>query len=115
MNHNVSQEVIDLLSENGIIFTESVPTPYGTTLINLDKNLVLEYAFDKYLALAKYYGVSKSEYALWLQQNMCVVCCGTTKQGKRCKKTVKEGNHVDIQQWIKMQGLVCELHESEPK
>ncbi|ENV91316.1 hypothetical protein P7L54_19850 [Acinetobacter bereziniae] len=115
MSQNVSQEIIDLLSKSGIIFTLTVPIPYGTTQINLDKNLVSEYVLDKYLALAKYYGVSKSEYVLWLQQNMSVICCGTTKQGKRCKKTVKDGNHVDIQQWIKMQGLVCELHESELK
>lgn len=108
---NNKQEFIDQLNENGISFFISVPIPFGTSRIELNKNLVLEYVSDKYSALAKYYGVSKSDYVTWLEQNMSVQCCGTTTKDKRCKNVVTGGNHVSVQDWVKSQGSLCEVHE----
>lgn len=105
--------LIDKLHENGINFSISVSMPYGSSRIDLDKNLVLEYITDKYSALAKYYGVSKANYLTWLEQDMCVQCCETTQQGKRCKKIVTGGRYVPVFQWAEMQGLLCDLHDKK--
>lgn len=103
-------KLIEKLHENGINFSISVSMPYGSSRIDLDKDLVLEYIKDKYSALAKYYGVSKSNYLTWLEQDMCVQCCEITLQGRRCKKTVTGGRYIPVFQWVEMQGLMCDLH-----
>lgn len=108
---NNKQSFIDQLSDTGVRFIVSVPLPFGAEQIELNKNLILEYLNDKYAALAKYYGVSKSDYVTWLEQNMSVQCCGTTTKDKRCKNVVTGGNNVSVQEWVKRQGLLCDVHE----
>ncbi|MFW1950540.1 hypothetical protein [Acinetobacter beijerinckii] len=108
-------QLIEKLHENGISFSISVSMPHGSSRIDLDKSLVMEYLTDRYSALAKYYGVSKSNYLSWLEQEMCVQCSATTGKGMRCKKVVTNGHNVPVQEWVNMQGLICEIHEEKSK
>ncbi|HFG7030832.1 TPA: hypothetical protein ACGIK9_003331 [Acinetobacter baumannii] len=105
------QALIDQIADKGISFSVTVPSPFGHTQIFLDKSLVLEYLSDVNCALAKHHGVSTNDYINWLEQNYSVQCCATTALGKRCKNIVPDGNHVNVTQWVQMQGLVCERHK----
>lgn len=104
------QALINQIAESGISFSVVAPSPQGSEQIQLDKSLILEYLSDKNAALAKYYGVSRVHYLLWLEQERSVQCCGITLRGKRCKNIVTNGNSVTVNQWVEMQGELCEKH-----
>ena len=109
------EQFLNKLDEKGISFTITVPIPQGYQQVLLKKDQVLEYLADKYSVLAKCYGVSRSEYVTWLDQDMSVQCCATTVKGKRCKNVITGGLHVSVEQWVKSQGLLCDLHEEKVK
>lgn len=105
------EQSIEYLKNQGVKFYIEQSHQFGCETIFLSQQALVEYLDDPIGFWAKDNGVSKENYLNWSNENFSVICCATTKAGKRCKKIVNGGQFVSAQKWIEMQGSYCSVHE----
>ena len=103
------------LEQLGVEFCLSVPSPGGSDTYIAKPEELLNLLEDPTTVYAKHYGVTKSEYLAWTNENFSVRCSGTTKKGTQFKNIVPGGCNVTPDQWIKLQGEYCNIHGADKK
>lgn len=72
----------------GVGFTVHVRIPGGGRTLFLNAEEVFQYLADKDGFAARQFGLTKQEYAEWVETGGFVRCAGTTTSGTRCKNHV---------------------------
>lgn len=99
------------LAEKDVGFYVTHAAPGGQRTVPLGAQEVIAYAADPVGFLAKHYGVSKSDYLGWHQDEYRVYCSGFTQKGARCKATVPGLSTVETpREWADNRGGRCALH-----
>ena len=99
----------------GVTFFISVETPAGANTISLDSSQLIKLEKDPDAFKAALFGLSVSEYYLWLEHKGAVICSGTTASGKRCKNAVAGGIQLTPSTWKERQGEYCVIHSGPQK
>jgi len=103
-------EFLRKLQELGVSFCVSIPSPEGgETHIATPEELV-KFPDDPIALYASHYGVSKSQYLSWANEEFSVRCPAKTRKGKRCKAIVKGGYNVEPLRWVELTGEYCVIH-----
>lgn len=94
----------------GVGFTVHIRIPGGGRTLFLNTEEVFQYLADKDGFAARQFGLTKQEYAEWVETDGFVRCAGTTTSGTRCKNHVSGGSHYEPEKWKRMQGQYCTVH-----
>ncbi|WP_169169205.1 MULTISPECIES: hypothetical protein [unclassified Acidovorax] len=103
-------ELLKKLQELGVAFCVSVPSQWGQETHIAKPEELLALIEDPTVVFAAHYGVSKSEYLAWANEDFSVHCSGKTSKGKQCKNIVPGGSNVSPSTWVELQGEYCTVH-----
>lgn len=107
------QNYISELAEKGIIFQIAHAGPYGSKSIPLPAEDVIDYSSDPVTYVAKYYGVTSSQYLNWHRSSYCAICSDITTEGNPCRNIITGGNAIDSpKKWVNLLGGYCHVHEN---
>ncbi len=103
------------IKKKGIIFIASYDCECGTRDLFLSPEQVIQYQNNPGMVIAQSYGLTEMDYKNWKGSEFMVQCSALTKKGSRCKNIVTGGYMVDLEEWVKLSGEHCDLHENGVK
>ncbi|SUB63857.1 Uncharacterised protein [Plesiomonas shigelloides] len=104
-------EFLRKLEELNVTFCISVPSRWGDEIYIARAEELSNFISDPIAIYATHYGVSKSVYLAWANDDFSVYCSGKTSKGRPCKKIVTGGSNVSPKRWLELQGEYCSVHQ----
>ncbi|MDI5832555.1 hypothetical protein OCF84_21460 (plasmid) [Shewanella xiamenensis] len=110
---DIELNLLKKLSFLGVEFTVKIPNNIGVEIHNAttaDLTLFLENPKALY---AQHFGLSLSEYNQCVADEYNVYCSAITKRGYQCKGIVRGGHCTSPDNWKRLSGQYCPIHEGE--
>lgn len=107
------EKLLETLSSLGVEFSVPIPNNIGVEYHDAspsDLTLLLE---NPKVLFAKHFGLTLNEYNQCVADGYNVFCAGVTTKGYPCRGIVRGGNCTSPQNWKRLSGQYCPIHEGE--
>ena len=97
-------------NQPGVFHYVNVAVP-GEMTIELDEDQAAEYNTDPDAYAARYLGLAKFEYLLWVDLGGAPLCGARTAGGELCRNTVPGGTRLSASEWkARHRKAFCAIH-----
>lgn len=104
------RNVVERLALAGITLSASLNVPGGCQTVLLSTDQALAYMARPEVFSANCFGLTVSEYKMWVALDGQAMCGALAKSGTQCRNAISGSTQLSAQQWKARHGGLCAVH-----